>query len=154
MFTKKFKLGKQREGSLNTQKNNILFFTEAQLTYNINFGCTTKRIDIYKHYELITISVVTICHHTKLLTIFSKLHITSQGLIYFITKSLYPLILFALFFPFPPNLSPLMRHQFTFCIYESIFVLFCLFTYFVFQFPHIREITWYLSFSVRGIFLT
>ena len=60
------------------------------------------------------------------------------------TESLYFPILFTYFIHFPPSLRPGKAIQSLFFVSMSLFHLF---VYVVFQFPHISEIRWYLSFS-------
>lgn len=75
-------------------------------------------IEIYIPYDtIITISLVTVCHHTDIIivTVFSVLYITSLRLIFFIRGGLYFVFPFTLF----THLSrpiPSGNHQFVLCI--------------------------------------
>ena len=68
------------------------------------------------------ISLVTICHHTKIFTkllmVFPMLYITLHD-IYFITGSLYLLISFPYFSRSLTSLAS-SKHQFNLYIYESV----------------------------------
>ena len=79
-----------------------------------------------------TVSLVTICHHTNCSIIgccpYSVHYILMT---YFIAGSL-SLLLFLTYVTHPLPLLPIANHQFVLCIYESVFVLLCLFICFVF----------------------
>lgn len=59
------------------------------------------------------------------------LYISFSGLIYFVTGSLNFLI-FLIYFIHPPTSLPSGNDLFVLCIYESVPVLFCLLTCFIF----------------------
>ena len=53
----------------------FLYFIEAELTYHIDFECTTWYFNIYIKQEIISvISLVTICHCKKLLLLYCRLN--------------------------------------------------------------------------------
>ena len=79
------------------------------------------------------------------MTIFFLLYITSPWVIYYIIRGLYLLIPFTSFTDFATLLLP-GNHLFVLCIYESVFILFCLFICCFLD--STSKIMWYLSFSV------
>ena len=92
----------------------------------------TQWLDISIHYKMITIlSLVTICHHTKVLHCYwlsspCCLYISFLWLIYFVTGSLYLLVSLTYFTHLPTPL-PTGNHLFVLCIYDFVSVLLCLF---------------------------
>lgn len=62
------------------------------LTCNtVSCWCNSEWFDISIHFKMITISLVSICHHTKVLTAFRRLYISHSWLIYFSTERFVPL---------------------------------------------------------------
>lgn len=90
----------------------------------VSFRCIVWWFHNYIHNEMLTmISVVTLCHHTKLLQyycLFAVTYITSLWPIYFMTTDLYLLIPFASFTRPAPSWPSLCNHIFVSCIDESL----------------------------------
>ena len=113
------------------------FYFLLRYSWHISFRCMTLWFNIYIPYELMTkISLVTICHHTKLPQYYwlDSLCCTFHSMTYFVTGSLYYFMFFTCFAhtltsPIP---TPLATTSLFSLIYESVYVLFCLFICFVF----------------------
>ena len=108
----------------------------------------------YTFQMMTTESLVTICHHTKILHNYwlysHTVHFIPVTHL-FCNWKFVPLNLTHLLLSSP---HPSSKHLFVLCIYNSFFVLLCLFICSVFYIPHICEIIQYLSFSVWLISLS
>ena len=109
------------------------------------------QFNISIHFKIVITSLVTNCHHTKILCnywLFFTVYISYSWLIYIATGHLYLLISLTYFSP--PAHSPAGNHLFIFCIYDCFYLVMSICSFF-FQNWHISEIIQYLSFSVWDI---
>ena len=80
----------------------VCFWNIIDLQYYVS--SVIQHDDISMHFKLITmISLLIICHHTKLLTLFPVLHVSYPWFIYFAAASLHLLISLTYFFLHPPS---------------------------------------------------
>ena len=130
----------------------------------IGFRCTTLWFNNFMHCAIFTTSVATIWPHTSLLNINdSILYILFPWLLfqwllfpwltYFITGNLYLPLPFT---HFAQSLlySPLATINLFFLVVGLILHCVCLFLFFFFKIPLMREIVWYLSFLVWLVLLS
>ena len=106
----------------------FIYWNIVDVQYSVSFKCTAKWLDICIHYEVITtISLVTICPHTKLLQYywphFSCYILPPHGLLFYNWR-LVPLNPLHLFCHTPIPFPLALTHLFSVSVSLSFFVLF------------------------------
>ena len=123
--------------SLSTSSSVCCFWSIIDLQHYVSSWYTTQRFHVctLQHNPHNSLPYAITQAYYTVLAIFPILNISRLWLIYFVTWSLYLLISLT-YFPPPPTPLPSGSHLFAVCIYDSDFLLLCLFfSFFLFWLP-------------------